>query len=61
MKSATRPLPLRATRVLAQVCERVWYGYYSLSTERSYVHRIRLTEASAAISAYGRLQILFPE
>ncbi len=36
MKPATPP-PLHATRLLDQVRERLRYGHYSLSTERSYV------------------------
>jgi integron integrase len=42
--SATAPHPappLRATRLLDQVRERLRYGHYSLSTERSYVHWVR--------------------
>lgn len=33
--------PLRATRLLDQVRERLRYGHYSLSTERSYVYWVR--------------------
>jgi integron integrase len=41
MKPATQPPPLRATRLLDQVRERLRYGHYSLSTERSYVYWVR--------------------
>ena len=41
MKSGTPPPPLRATRLLDQVRERLRYGHYSLSTERSYVYWVR--------------------
>jgi integron integrase len=41
MKSASPPPPLRATRLLDQVRERLRYAHYSLSTERSYVYWIR--------------------
>jgi|SRR5688572_11220712 len=41
MKSGAPPPPLRATRFLDQVRERLRYGHYSLSTERSYVYCVR--------------------
>jgi integron integrase len=41
MRSNVPPPPLRATRLLDQVRERLRYGHYSLSTERSYVYWIR--------------------
>jgi integrase len=41
MKSGAPPPPLRATRLLAQVRERLRYGHYSLSTERSHVYWVR--------------------
>lgn len=40
MKSSTLP-PLRSTRLLDQVRERVRYQHYSLSTEHSYVQWVR--------------------
>ena len=40
--AAAPPAPkLHATRLLDQVRERLRYGHYSLSTERSYVHWVR--------------------
>ncbi|SRR5581483_3016212 len=41
MKPVIRLPPLRAARPLDQVRERLQYGHYSLSTERSYVHWVR--------------------
>lgn len=41
MKPGTAPPPLRATRLLDQVRERLRYGHYSLSTERAYVYWVR--------------------
>ena len=41
MKSGASPPLLRATRLLDQVRERLRYGHYSLSTERSYVYWVR--------------------
>lgn len=41
MKLGTALPPLRATRVLDQVRERLRYAHYSLSTERSYVYWVR--------------------
>ena len=41
MRSGAPPPPLRATRLLDQVRERLRYGHYSLSTERSYVYWVR--------------------
>ncbi len=40
MKPSTLP-PLRSTRLLDQVRERVHYLHYSLSTEHSYVQWVR--------------------
>lgn len=40
MKPATRP-PLRATRLLDQVRERIRYCHCSLRTEQAYVHWVR--------------------
>lgn len=40
MKASTLP-PLRSTRLLDQVRERVRYLHYSLSTEHSYVQWVR--------------------
>ena len=41
MKPGTALPPLRATRVLDQVRERLRYAHFSLSTERSYVYWVR--------------------
>ena len=42
MKPSSPQLPaLRSTRLLDQVRERLRYGHYSLSTERSYVYWVR--------------------
>lgn len=41
MKPGTALPPLRATRLLEQVRERLRYAHYSLSTERSYVYWVR--------------------
>ena len=41
MKPGTALPPLRATRLLDQVRERLRYAHYSLSTERSYVYWVR--------------------
>lgn len=41
MKPGTVLPPLRATRLLDQVRERLRYAHYSLSTERSYVYWVR--------------------
>jgi integron integrase len=41
MRPATPPPPLRATRLLDQVRERLRYHHYSLSTERCYVMWIK--------------------
>ena len=42
MKGSTVPLPpLRATRLLDQVRERIRYLHYSIRTEQSYVHWVR--------------------
>ena len=35
------PPPLRSTRLLDQLRERLRYAHYSLSTERSYVYWVR--------------------
>jgi integrase len=40
MKPATRP-PLRSTRLLDQVRERIRYCHYSLRTEQTYVYWVR--------------------
>jgi hypothetical protein len=41
VKSGAPPPPLRATRLLDQVRERLRYGRYSLSTEPFYVYWVR--------------------
>jgi integrase len=41
MNAGTALPPLRATRLLDQVRERLRYAHYSLSTERSYVYWVR--------------------
>jgi hypothetical protein len=41
MNAGTPLPPLRATRLLDQVRERLRYAHYSLSTERSYVYWVR--------------------
>jgi hypothetical protein len=38
---AGAPPPLRSTRLLDQLRERLRYAHYSLSTERSYVYWVR--------------------
>jgi site-specific recombinase XerD len=40
MKSGTRP-PLRSTRLLDQLRERIRYAHYSLRTEQAYVYWVR--------------------
>lgn len=39
--NAASPPPMHATRLLDQMRERLRYGHYSLSTERSYVYWVR--------------------
>jgi Phage integrase, N-terminal SAM-like domain len=40
-KSAGAPIPLKPTRLLDQVRERIRYLHYSLSTETTYVHWVK--------------------
>jgi uncharacterized protein YfbU (UPF0304 family) len=40
-RSAGAPIPLKPTRLLDQVRERIRYLHYSLSTETTYVHWVK--------------------
>ena len=40
-RSAGAPIPLKSTRLLDQVRERIRYLHYSLSTETTYVHWVK--------------------